>query len=515
MRGLEREIRGLEQRTDRALDRRDAASALDLLEALGFLLCDRFHADSYLPRFEALAARLARQLAALRVDAAGERAPSRERRVFHLLSAVDDHTGHSNACWNVVRGLAPYRRQAIVVPDRSERRRPNRRLEELRRDHPDVAFVGAGRGGRVKALLHMADRLEREAEVVVWHANPIDVDLWMLVRLVSVPTVYVHHPPPSLVLAFGRWDCDAHLDFRRSNAERCGRRAPAGWSGSVAEVENSVRDFGATTRRPRPLAGAYAVSVAPAYKLLDGPASSDFLERAVADLLAANPRLQYVLVGPTLPGLDAARHALAPDIRHRIHFTGPQDDVASWLQHARCYLNTFPMGTGLSLLEALSVGLPVVSLAPSDRAPAYSEALSPEQLVPDVAAYVARASQFVRGEPIHERVSRENRRRYAERYAIDAVGRRYHRFLDTLPDAPPPPTDAKPAAEPPPPRWVLRYDRPAYRPGLQTSVGLLRSLRRRPFCAACWRDLRHLSLSGLRGAVARRFGSFAGLGGGR
>lgn len=510
---LKRESEVLDRLLESSLENEDLDGAIDFAEALGRLLADRFHAQSELPGFEGRVQRILEGLeTARRRPSRAPVPPASRRRLVHAIADVEDVRGHANACWNLVRGLSSRRPQVLLIPDRSHERYRNRRLETLLAGCPEVELYAPAGRDRAERLLRAADWVDAHASAVVWHANAVDLDLWLLARMVRRPVVYVHHPPPYTHLAFGRWDAEVHVDIRGSNAELCAGRAPEQWTGKIVSIENGVRDLGRSScsrdaGTGRPLDGPYLLSVASGYKLFQGPDRSTFLEQVVRTLLRRHAELRYVLLGHHSESLDSFRSALEPHIAERVHFMGQIDDTATWYRHALGYLNPFPMGTGLALLEALSAGLPVVSLAQSEDHPAYVEALDADQVVKDEREYTALASAFVADEALRERVGRRNREVYERWYRLAAVAQRWQRLLDGLETAPPQrPSPEQQRA------WrdgrkrhaILRDDRPPFQPGLAVSEVLLRRWLRSPLRPSAWNGLRHLRGGALVRLAARQ-----------
>lgn len=79
-------------------------------------------------------------------------------------------------------------------------------------------------------------------------------------------------------------------------------------------------------------------------------------------LLAAHPQLHWLLLG----GRGQLPPALEPYAQQRIHSLAHAENVMELMASCDIYLNPPMMGGGLSVSEAMSLGLPVVSMADSD-----------------------------------------------------------------------------------------------------------------------------------------------------
>ncbi|MBS0621699.1 MAG: glycosyltransferase [Verrucomicrobia bacterium] len=77
------------------------------------------------------------------------------------------------------------------------------------------------------------------------------------------------------------------------------------------------------------------------------------MQEAICAILERCPEAHYVALG------DTSLQSFHP----RVHFPGHCQEPSSVLGHMKIYLNEFPHGSGLALLDALGAGLPIVSMA--------------------------------------------------------------------------------------------------------------------------------------------------------
>lgn len=81
---------------------------------------------------------------------------------------------------------------------------------------------------------------------------------------------------------------------------------------------------------------------------------------SVLDVLRIHSDVHYVVVG-----LDAAPsfldHLLTPDIVGRVRFIGRVNDFHSVLSMADVVVDTYPSGGGMTMVDAMAIGIPVVS----------------------------------------------------------------------------------------------------------------------------------------------------------
>jgi N-acetyl-alpha-D-glucosaminyl L-malate synthase BshA len=157
-------------------------------------------------------------------------------------------------------------------------------------------------------------------------------------------------------------------------------------------------------------------------------------------------RLVFVGDGPDRP--EAAHLAAELGIRDRVVFLGKQDSVAELLACADLFL--LPSASesfGLSALEAMSAGVPVVASAAGGLLEVVESGVS-GVLAPvgDVAGMAAAAVEILRDPARWERMSRDARRLASERFGVDRVVPQYESYyqkvlMPSVPAAVPEPRD--------------------------------------------------------------------------
>ena len=98
---------------------------------------------------------------------------------------------------------------------------------------------------------------------------------------------------------------------------------------------------------------------------------SDFW-RAVSALLLEHPGLYWLVVGISEDRMPSLTDLLAPEARSRIRFRGWGHDYLRYLTAADVFVDSYPVGGGMLLMEAMGLGLPVVSFE-NDYVAAYDD----------------------------------------------------------------------------------------------------------------------------------------------
>lgn len=81
---------------------------------------------------------------------------------------------------------------------------------------------------------------------------------------------------------------------------------------------------------------------------------------AILDMLRVHPETHYVVVGLDTPP-SFLEQLLTPDITGRVRFVGRVDDYHSVLSMADVVIDTYPSGGGMTVVDAMAMGIPVVS----------------------------------------------------------------------------------------------------------------------------------------------------------
>lgn len=261
----------------------------------------------------------------------------------------------------------------------------------------------------------------RETDVAVFHGN--DPLLLLTAARCSVPRrVFVEHSG----MEFQR-DFDLAISPLANAAEAyldLSRRTGV----AVASLPY------ASTARDTWQAGPPDFGVGPAIKILttisnhlETRVAGPFVE-AVATILQICPNAVYAPIG-TVRDAEAFRDRFAPwGVRHRIMCIGGNRAPSQLCRGMHLYLNEFPFGSGIAILDAMAAGLPVVTMYdPSGPLQAQNGGnyLGVGHAITslDPVDYVVRACELLQDPEKHRSSSEHSLRRYEqfgpERYARD------------------------------------------------------------------------------------------------
>ena len=362
---LERNRERFEELLDRA-DRCVAGSRHDLGVAWAEMAGDRAWNDH--PGFftdERLEGMLAR-IGTLTNPAPHSRSnpgPDWPRSVLHVLTEAYATGGHTRFVWRWIEADHGRRHCVVVTCQRLSGSLPPRlvaapqatggwvRMLDWRRALP------LARAGQLRALA-------AEFDLVVLHAHPFDVVPTIAFASGGPPIVLLNHAGFSFWI--GRDVADVVACLRPSSRDVAVHRrgiAPDRCPPLPIPVDLPDRTVSRSkARRALGLSGDAVVlfTVAKPFKYIAFEPGPSFLELVVA-LAQGDKRVQVLAIGPEDQG--AWRRA-REQTGGRVRALGSHPEVALHERAADIYLDSFPVTSPTSFLEAGSYGLPIVSFCP-------------------------------------------------------------------------------------------------------------------------------------------------------
>jgi hypothetical protein len=290
------------------------------------------------------------------------RVARREGRVLHVLTEGFTTGGHTRLARRWIEADAG-RVHSVALTRQSLARVPAGLAEAVGRRGGTV-FDLASRAWSIRDRAEVLRRLAADHEFVVLHTHPHDVvPVLALANWADRPRVlFVNHADH--VFWLGASVTDALVCLRASGALLATTRrgisadriaiVPIPITAPSAEQEPRASIRSRLRLAPEDVA---IVSIAGSYKFrpmgdLDYPAT-------VATIIAADPRAQVRVIGPigSAGWEEALRHS-----GERLVVSGPSPAVGDVLRAADIYLDSFPLGSLTSMLEAGRAGLPLVGL---------------------------------------------------------------------------------------------------------------------------------------------------------
>lgn len=89
---------------------------------------------------------------------------------------------------------------------------------------------------------------------------------------------------------------------------------------------------------------------------------SDDMCLAICEILKQCPNAVYAPIGPIIDKERFLQFFKKQGVQERVHFLGQQQNPSQCARAMDLYLNEFPFGSGLAILEAMASGCPVVSM---------------------------------------------------------------------------------------------------------------------------------------------------------
>lgn len=329
-------------------------------------------------------------------------------RVLHVLTQAHNVGGHTRFVWRWIQRDAE-RAHAVALTRQMEVRTPKPLI--------DAVFASGGRlfhiDRRIGGLVARTEALRRLAsntDLIVLHIHPYDV-----VPVIGLsgmqqrpPVIFVNHADHLFWQGVSISDVVAHfrhsglrLSLRRRNIEnkRC-TILPI----PVNRTERKLSRSEAKIRLGIAQDAVVLLSVASSYKFRS--TNSISIIEALLPVFRACREVILVLVGPNEHDLPACTD---PDIRERVRFFGRREDTFLFYQAADIYLDSIPFASVTSLLEAGSLGVPLVGYCTH---PADAETLCADDpglvqsfLYPnDLITYCENVVRLVRDQSFRERL---------------------------------------------------------------------------------------------------------------
>jgi hypothetical protein len=280
-------------------------------------------------------------------------------RVLHVLSEGYPVGGHTRLAWRWISRDPRSSDVALTMQRGPAPQHLRNATEEAGGRVYDLAKAFPTLAARAEALRRLMDR----ASTVVLHVHPLDAVVLAAASLPGPrpPIVYENHADHTYWLGLGAADVIADhraigqrlsREVRGVRDERLALLPLPIDAAATASTRKVVR--GRLGLRPSQVA---AVTVADAYKTsaLWGDGFPDLLRRVLPQV----PELAVVVVGPPAEG---PWKRLQSEFPQRVFPLGVVEDAASLFPGMDVYLDSYPVSSATSILEAALAGLPPLSL---------------------------------------------------------------------------------------------------------------------------------------------------------
>jgi hypothetical protein len=294
------------------------------------------------------------------------------RRVLHVLTQVAGIGGHTRMVWRWIQQDAS-RTHSVVLTRQGSVGVPPPLQAAVTRVGGQITRLDARRGSLLTWARDLRE-LAAGADVAVLHVNPDDVIPTIAFggRRARPPVVYLDHADQLFwtgaavvdVLASQRASGAALARERRGIAPERVALLPIVLDPALAP--RTLTRAEAKARLGLAPDAVLLLSVARAHKY--APFDGQSLPETLLPLLEGDERLVLLALGPSEAEGDAWARARRRT-RGRVHALGTHPDTALFYQAADVYLDSFPLPSITSLLEAGSYGTPLVSCCPCPPAP--------------------------------------------------------------------------------------------------------------------------------------------------
>lgn len=158
---------------------------------------------------------------------------------------------------------------------------------------------------------------------------------------------------------------------------------------------------------------------------------------AIGEILKANPHAWYLPMGP-IP--DEAKFRCIFErygVNQRIKFLGSVDNPSQYARSMNLYLNEFPFGSGLGILDAMAAGCPVISMYDNQGPPQsrYGGAyFGIDRMVKSgkTEDYVLLANKLIQDQKSYQEWSKHALEQYEKHVDEKAYMKAFERFLEKI-----------------------------------------------------------------------------------
>lgn len=287
-------------------------------------------------------------------------------RVLHVFTQVAGIGGHTRMAWRWIRHDAE-RSHTVAITRQGSVNVPQLLKEAVSAAHGQIHVLDECAGNLITwadALRTVADA----ADLVVLHVNPDDVVpiIAFADKRNAPPVIFVNHADQLFWLGVGVSDLVVNLRESGARLSHARRGVPPERSALLpivlSPIQRTLSRSEAKARIGIPDDAVLLLSIARPhkYRSWNGMHYVD----ALMPVLEKYPNVHLILIGPEA---DDQWVEAGLRTRGRVRALGVREDTAVYYQAADVYLDSFPVVSITSLLEAGSYGLPLVSRSP-DRA---------------------------------------------------------------------------------------------------------------------------------------------------
>jgi glycosyltransferase involved in cell wall biosynthesis len=291
--------------------------------------------------------------------------------VLHVLTRAFNVGGDSRLAWRWIEQDAG-RRHSVVLTRQGALPLPPRLVAAVDAVGGAIAVLNGERGG-LRQWARRLRSLAATADMVVLHTHPYDVipSLAFGHRPGRPPVIYVNHADHVFWVGVGACDVVANLRASGARLSLARRGAQEGQNGLlptlIGPIARTLTRSEAKARLGLDAESIVLLSIARPHKYrpLGQPGfGPDFLE-SVEPILARCPRATLVVIGPGDGPKWSAAHARTGG---RVRVIEQTDETTVYYQAADIYLDSYPIVSITSLLEAGAHGAVVVSRCPDHLA---------------------------------------------------------------------------------------------------------------------------------------------------
>jgi len=307
------------------------------------------------------------------------------KKVLHVMTQAYETGGHTRLVWRWIT-LDTSRVHSVFLTNQNDLKIPNKLQQAVEKSGGDIHCVQRRNTNLVKKAEELRQFiLSQGIELIVLHIHPYDVvpNVALIGIFESMPVIFMNHADH--VFWVGGSVSNLIANIRRSGEQLCFSRRGIGFDDSVLlPLPLEKPDLSTSKEIARRAIGIdsdsiMVLTIASSYKFR-AVGENDF-RTTVLPFVKRFKKLELIIIGPSE---DEKYWREARKLSGgKIRVLGSRKDISVFYRAADIYLDSMPVSSFTSLLEAASYGLPVLTLGKSDTSLRMDDPSMPAEIVKD------------------------------------------------------------------------------------------------------------------------------------
>ena len=305
------------------------------------------------------------------------------KKVLHVMTQAYDTGGHTRLVWRWIT-FDTSRVHSVFLTNQIDLKIPNKLQQAVEKSGGYIHCVHSPNTNLVKKAEELRQFiLSQGIELIVLHIHPYDVvpNIAFIGIFESMPVIFMNHADH--VFWVGGSVSNMIANIRRSGEQLCFSRRGIGFDDSVLlPLPLDKPDLSMSKETARRVIGidsdsTMVLTIASSYKFR--VVDENGFRTTVLPFVKRFNKLELIIIGPSEDEKYwREAHKLSGG---KIRALGERKDISVFYRAADIYLDSIPVSSFTSLLEAASYGLPVLTLGNSDTSLTMDDPSIPAEIV--------------------------------------------------------------------------------------------------------------------------------------